>query len=127
MTAEALARIDTARKKLGHGGWREHDPMTRLFDELRMMVPEQPSDDEREALARIVADFMQPGGYEVTESDYTLADRIVASPVWRNRHRGLITDEAVAAAVTAYAECIEEGGEMAYMRAALEAAEAHRA
>ncbi|MDR6867661.1 hypothetical protein J2Y69_002265 [Microbacterium resistens] len=38
-----------------------------------------PTDDEREALGIVVANFISPAGYEVAELDYILADRILAA------------------------------------------------
>lgn len=49
-------------------GWRTADRMRR---------PSPPADDVREAVARAIADFLCPSGYEINESDYLLADRVL--------------------------------------------------
>lgn len=63
---------------------------------IRSLVPEPPSEDERllerEALRRLIAQ----GSYARFPEDLPyadVADRILASPVWRNRHRGPIADD----------------------------------
>lgn len=65
---------------------------------------ESPPDDEREAIADEISGIQVGSGYESVTIGITAAleaaDAIMASPVWRNRHRGPIT-EAVERAVSA--------------------------
>ncbi len=73
------------------------------MDEIRALIPGPPTDDEREALDFVIRDALAP-----LHIDYTpwhrivtvLLDAILASPPWRNRRHGPIT-EAVERAVSA--------------------------
>lgn len=89
-------------------------------------LAEPPTDDEREALDSVIRDALAP-----LHIDYrpwhrivtVLLDAILASAPWRNRGRGPITDDMVAAAVQAYREqSFSTYVNRIYMRAALEAA-----
>lgn len=70
---------------------------TLIAEYERLSVP--PSDDEREALARVIrenrsiAKIMGDGYVSVMQAgDDEIADAILASDVWRNRRQGPITD-----------------------------------
>lgn len=65
------------------------------MDEIRALIPEPPTGDEREALIELgekawVAWVDSP---EIDGIGPYIADAVLASAVWRNRHRGPITDE----------------------------------
>lgn len=144
MSAEVLARIDAARAAVAEArNHVEHFPITegdavrvtRLADMIESLIPEierptTPSTgDEREALidamidVPVSSDMVEFAPDDREDAGY-LADAIIASPVWRNRHRGPITDEMVDAALSVLEE--REHGMTSVqddMRAALEAAE----
>lgn len=79
-----------------------HDEIVRLS----ALIPEPPTDDEREALSRIidaVDEGTVTGQFERWENIFPqerdqIVEAILASPVWRNRYRGPITAEAAEAA-----------------------------
>lgn len=77
----------------GHPG--RHDFSVRLYDAYPEFGIAPPTDDEREALERVVEPILDAamGDYGGgTYEDYAIADAILASDVWRNRRQGPITD-----------------------------------
>jgi hypothetical protein len=146
MNAEDLARIDSAlaeeeRVRAQHGEGAHSWELTRDAHELlrsaRALIPEPATDDERAAVMEWAVSYF--GDPDEKPEDYAeFADALTSSPVWRNRHRGPITD-----ALREYAERLGvdsnpehdddpwwQGYRQAQrdnQRAALEAAEVHRA
>jgi hypothetical protein len=142
---ETFDRIDEALVQ----GYIGPEDVIRLMREAIEADREQrtwqvsPSDDEREALARVIrenrsiAKIMSDGYVSVIQAgDDEITDAILASDVWRNRRQGPITDEMVERACIAFTcDSAEEWFELAAtyrasiwsgMRAALEAAERAR-
>lgn len=68
------------------------DLFNRAADAIEQMIPEPPTDDEREAIAKAICEAVENGDGE-TPYDLAAADAVLASAPWRNRHRGPITDE----------------------------------
>jgi hypothetical protein len=111
--------IDYARRG------RVLEAATMMRSALHVLTPAPPTDDEREAVAKVLRRMLEPiGGEPVTNPEW-IAAAIVSSEPWRNRHRGPVTDEMVDAATAAYEYECEVASPVA-MRAALEAAEATR-
>lgn len=103
-----IVTVQDAQEILRRYGYGHH------ADALDALIPEPPrpqdtSDDERKALAVVVAytedDYLREHG-TLGGSAYAVADAIMATPEWRNRGRGPIrpegiTDEAVEAGANA--------------------------
>lgn len=136
---DAAAIVKELRLAQGDGtDWTE-DLFARAADVIESLSA-PPTEDEREALARLIDPSVFTGpdwrdahderhrneGFDRERATYEVADRIIASPVWRNRHREPITDEMVRAARYAYLRTPKDMGGAAAMRAALEAAESTR-
>lgn len=120
---EVLARIDAALTTheeravaVGPDHWTpDFDRLAPVLRDARAEIVRQaaeverlttpPTADEREALARVIGDsgsggqsawapeYADPSWEFMRDMDRRAADAILASPVWRNRHRGPITDE----------------------------------
>lgn len=81
----------------------EHERLTANLEfvnaERLRLLPGPPTDDEREALAHLIADasahpaFPRPSTAAPFNADYRAADAILASDAWRNRRQGPITDD----------------------------------
>lgn len=152
MSNEALARIDAdlARRVDAYLDSSVTAPTSRALipDLLAALIPETPTDDEREALTRRMliiafgynqqqAGWHQQQSTELWRRTLASAEELMASPEWRNRHRGPITDDPRA---LGYAlDDLDDGADfqdaispysirlvVKAMRAALEAAEAAR-
>lgn len=104
MSAETLARIDATlvildrAHKMSISSLDAPDDATTyglaavVLREARETIPEPPTDDEREALAKVLRLMLEPiDGEPVTNPEW-IAAAIVSSAPWRNRHRGPITD-----------------------------------
>lgn len=133
MSAEALARIDAALAEVFRDAalseFERVDPKetyeslvpkaNALASALRAaraeivrqaaLIPESPADDEREALIELgekawVAWVDSP---EIDGIGPYIADAVLASAVWRYRHRGPITDEAVDRVAAAIAKAAD--------------------
>lgn len=109
-----------------------------LADALARRVPEPPTEDEREALAlRIMqiwtgCDAESAAFYRSEDTggwrrDLSYAGDLMASPEWRNRPRGPITDEDVAVFKLVWESANSEGDVGNRVRRALTAVEASRA
>lgn len=109
----------------------------RAIDALTALIPEPPTGDERQAITLIVRDVHnydgRPGFLSLSGADARrIAEAILASPVWRNRGRGPITEDVIQKACRAHhiavwgddldPEHIFPAAEVAAMRAAFEAA-----
>lgn len=101
MTAETAALIERAKKARtavylatdAAGA----DDFSGIIDGLLKLIPEPPTDDEREAVMLVLADGENydhsPDADAWMFNEERATDRLMASPVWRNRGRGPITDE----------------------------------
>ncbi|MDD7930101.1 hypothetical protein [Microbacterium thalli] len=118
MNTEALARIDAAiaRHESQNAGDPFHFDLTNhlyvALVEARALIPEPPTDDEREALAdhlgaqlfaRNVRDYTDETTTVIEATVEDVVDAVLVSAPWRNRGRGPITDDGASHTNTEYA------------------------